>query len=108
MTEDEQPKSDSKRFEITTPLHLVPLIESRRQRRLREPRFPSRVLRDRPHVRLNRQLLDTVRTEVQSEPDLKLQDVFEDALTLWLAVRQYNAAGMSLIPTPMRLNTMLI
>jgi hypothetical protein len=99
---------DLKRFEMTTPLHLVPLIESRRRQRLKEARFPSRVLRDRPNVRLQRELLDTVRTEVQSDPDLKLQDVFEDALMLWLRVREYDAAGMALIPTPVQLNTLSI
>jgi hypothetical protein len=26
---------------------------------------------------------------------MKLQDVFEEALTVWLAIREQNAAGMS-------------
>jgi hypothetical protein len=45
---------------------------------------------------------------VQREPDLKLQDAFDEALMLWLRVREYNAAGMSLFATPMPLKTLSI
>ncbi|HEY3581271.1 MAG TPA: hypothetical protein VGK82_12030 [Pyrinomonadaceae bacterium] len=106
---DDANNNDLKRFEFTTQVDLDRLIQNCRAHRwVSEECFPSRVLRDRPHVRLERGLLETVRTEVQSEPGLKLQDVFEDALLLWLKVREYNAAGIDLIPTPMPMNTLSI
>ena len=91
--ETQSGSSDSKRFKTTPPppLELVPLIESRRQRRLRELQSPSRVLRDRPNVRLDRHLLYLVKREVESDPLLHLQDVVEEALCLWLTMRERSA-----------------
>lgn len=53
-----------------------------------EGRYMSRIERDRPNVRLNRKLLKIVKKECKTvEPALKLQDVMEDGLRLWLKER---------------------
>lgn len=93
-----------KRFEITTRFDSGLLCEIGRRWRCRmgEECFPSRVLRDRPNVRLDRALLETVREEVKREPDLNLQDAFEEALALWLVTRKHHSAGISLLQNAMQ------
>lgn len=86
------PKVDqikSRRLDAQTPRIGRPDAQSPQFDSTEEPRYPSRVQRDRPHVRLERDLLTIVKQECKSvQPKrLKLQDVIEDGLRLWLRER---------------------